>query len=302
MGKLENLKNQHIDKSISLIEMLDVILQSNKSKYIDMSLNLLKDNMEHISNNVYEMKKELSNELEINIDNFKKLSDFQIVFLYRSIEEFYTRDQINTINKFISFNERGLIPNKDVTTYKTFEQLNCSVAIVDLKLLEKDLEKDTIKIYEDDEWLLIKPMSWFSSTKYGSSTKWCTSMKHNPEYFLRYSKEGILIYCLNKQTGKHVAVYKRLVDETELSFWNTIDRRIDSLESGLPLSLLEIIKVELSTNVVNYDLLSNEQKEKEQRAIIEWELSLKEDESPMPTIQEDYEGIPRATMNIIRNY
>jgi len=97
-------------------------------------------------------------------------------------------------------------------------------------------------------------------------------MVKNPEYFARYTKEGILIYCLNKKNGNHVAVFKQLIEDYELSFWNLLDKRIDSMESNLSLEVMNVIKKIITENKPNAELLTPEQKQKEQEFIIQWEL------------------------------
>jgi hypothetical protein len=135
------------------------------------------------------------------------------------------------------------------------------VSLAELKSVTKDLEKQTIKLYENDEWLVIKPMSFLASKKYGATTRWCTTMEHNPDYYLKYSRNGILIYCLNKKTGDKVAAYKSLSthENRETSFWDMSDIRIDSIESGLPNEIMEVIKNEfINMKKTNWDLLSED--------------------------------------------
>jgi hypothetical protein len=165
------------------------------------------------------------------------------------------------IRKFEELNERNLIINNDLTKFKTFEELELEVSLAELKSVTKDLEKQTIKLYENDEWLVIKPMSFLASKKYGASTRWCTTMENNPDYYLKYSRNGILIYCLNKKTGDKVAAYKSLSthENRETSFWDMSDVRIDSIESGLPNEVMEVIKNEfINVKKTNWDLLSED--------------------------------------------
>jgi hypothetical protein len=128
------------------------------------------------------------------------------------------------------------------------------------------MQKQVQKLYETDEWLVIKPLSFLASKKYGSSTKWCTTNEDNPEYYLKYSRRGILIYCINKISGDKVAAFKSLDEsyEKETSFWNLVDQRIDSLESGLPNEVMILIKNEFTnTKQSNWDILSDEEKNKQ---------------------------------------
>jgi hypothetical protein len=81
-------------------------------------------------------------------------------------------------------------------------------------------------------------------------------------YFARYSRWGILIYCLNKKTGYKFASFKNLDRDrdTEFSFWNPIDHKIDPLDTmEIPTEILAVIRKEIQNNVIpNKDLMSEE--------------------------------------------
>jgi hypothetical protein len=107
----------------------------------------------------------------------------------------------------------------------------------------KEMETQIIKIHEDDEWLLLRPLTYASSKKYGSNTKWCTTQETNPEYFTKYSSKGVLIYCINKVNGYKVASFYSLdKNDPEFSYWNQKDTRIDSTDSELTLELIGFIR------------------------------------------------------------
>ncbi len=53
-----------------------------------------------------------------------------------------------------------------------WEELQMSLA--DLKMVDKEMEKQIEKLFEDEQWLVLKPLSYLASKKYGASTKWCT--------------------------------------------------------------------------------------------------------------------------------
>ena len=159
-----------------------------------------------------------------------------------------------------------MIKENDLSNLKSFEDLELQVSLAELKMIDKDLEKQVIKLLETDEWLVVKPMSFLASKKYGANTKWCTTQENNPDYYLRYSRRGVLIYCMNKITGEKVAAFKNLDEsyDRETSFWNMIDNRIDSIESGLPNQVMDVIKDEFkNTTKPNWELLSDDEKNKE---------------------------------------
>jgi len=120
---------------------------------------------------------------------------------------------------------------------------------------------DSFLIYEDGEWLLLRPLTHYASMKYGSNTKWCTTTENSPEYFHKYTKRGVLIYCINKKTGYKVASFYSLdKNEPEFSYWNQKDTRIDSTESELTLELIGFIREYVKTPKVktNHFMLDDE--------------------------------------------
>jgi hypothetical protein len=165
---------------------------------------------------------------------------------------------LETLREFNEHLENNRIENTDINQYETWEDLLIQKGIADVKQMDKQLTKQVERIYEDSTWLVIKPLSFSASLAYGSGTKWCTAMKMEPTYFYRYASEGILLYVINKVNGKK---YGFNSSPNEFSVWNTIDNRIDSLESGVPYEILSIIreKSNLSNNPKNSELFSDEE-------------------------------------------
>ena len=265
MSKINELKKQNPQFNIDNIEIIHNLF-GNKSKYTELSINLIKDKLTSESNFEENIMAELINEYEVSEEFLKGKSDYEIRSIFRLITEFYGYSNFITINKFIKLNERNLIEQNDLTKFKNFTELELQTSIAELKLLDKDLEKQIIKLYETNEWLVIKPMSFLASKKYGANTKWCTTHEHNPDYYLKYSRQGIIIYCINKVTGEKVAAFKSIDQayERETSFWDSVDNRIDSMDSNLPNNIMDIIRYEFkNTNKTNWDLLSDDERNKQ---------------------------------------
>jgi hypothetical protein len=53
-------------------------------------------------------------------------------------------------------------------------------------------------LYEDDNVIMVSPKTHRGSLKYGAGTTWCTASKSNPDTFKRYSKNGCLVYLVDK--------------------------------------------------------------------------------------------------------
>ena len=264
MSRIEELKKQNPHYVIDTVDIINDLFE--KTKYTEMVINLAKNKFSSSKNHINDLINELVHEYKFKREDLTLKSPEEISNIYRVINDFIGYNNFKTVKKFIELNERKLIINNDLTSYRTFDDLELQMSLAELKLIDKEMEKQIHKLYENDEWLVVKPLSFLASKKYGASTKWCTTQEHNPEYYLRYSRRGILIYCINKLTGDKVAAFKNL-DETyekETSFWNLIDQRIDSLESGLPIEVMNIIKDEFTTTKSsNWDILSDDEKNRQ---------------------------------------
>jgi hypothetical protein len=260
MSKIDEIKKQNPNLTIDVIGVIHDVFK--KPKYTEMVINLMKNKNNDLKY-FGDLTTELVSEFDFDIEFIKQQSNFQILNIHRVLTDYIGYSNFKNVKKFIELNERKLITNNDLTTYKTFNELELQIALSSLKLIDKSLEKQIQKLYETDEWLIIKPLSFLASKKYGAGTKWCTTSEKNPEYYLRYSQRGILIYCINKLTGNSVAAFKNLdgAYDRETSFWDLIDQRIDSLDSGLPIDVMSIIKEDFTkTKQTNWDLLSDDEK------------------------------------------
>jgi hypothetical protein len=275
MSRIEQLKKQNPSYTIEIIDIINNLF--DKVKYTELSVNLIKTKRQGYSRSSEDIINEMVVEYGQDRENLTSKSYEELTNIFRVLGDYFGYHDFNTIKKFIELNERNLIKENDLSKFKSFEDLELQVSLAELKLIDKDLEKQVIKLYETDEWLVLKPMSFLASRKYGSNTKWCTTQENNPDYYLRYSRRGILIYCMNKVTGEKVAAFKNIDTsyDRETSFWNMIDNRIDSIESGLPVEVMDVIKSEFTkTTKPNWDLLSDDDRNK-QLVWIEHEYYLK---------------------------
>jgi hypothetical protein len=191
------------------------------------------------------------------------MSDIQLMLVYKFIDGFFNMEDLQKYRKFCEYNERNLIEESDLSKYKSFDQMISAMGIAEMKAEEKELETQVIKIHEDGEWLMVRPLTFKSSCKYGANTKWCTTTEHNQEYFNKYARKGVLVYCINKKNGYKVAAFYSLdKNEPEFSYWNQKDTRIDSTDSQLPLELIGFIRDYVKDPKVksNYTMLSGDQK------------------------------------------
>ncbi len=263
MTRIKDLRNNP-ENNINFVDILSLVCPNGQSKYVETLLRIMKSTP-NIGDHVKEIKKSLKTELNLSENDLTNFSDMQLMVIHRFLDTYTRFDDLKKFTKFCEYNERGLIVENDLSIYTSFDQVLTQLGIAEMKSMEKEMENQTIKIYEDETWVIIRPLTFASALKYGASTKWCTSMENNPDYFFKYTHRGILIYNINKKTGVKVACFKSLdVKDPEFSFWNQIDVRIDSLESGLPDSIISIIREEITNNsVTNESFVSKEDLKKQ---------------------------------------
>lgn len=264
MSRIDELKKQNPSFGVNLIEVINNLV--DKPKYTEMLVNLIKYKYDKKSTSLKDVTHELINEYNIPESKLEGMSYFELQNYLRVIGDYIGHQNYSTVTKFIEMNERKLIENSDLTSYKTFQELELQMSLADLKLVDKEMEKQIEKLFENDEWLVLKPLSYLASKKYGASTKWCTASDREPDYYYRYVKRGILIYVINKKTGDKVAGFKNLDSsyERETSFWDIVDQRVDSLDTGLPNHIMDIFKEQFhNVKITNWNSLTDEERNRQ---------------------------------------
>lgn len=107
----------------------------------------------------------------------------------------YIIDLVNEFDKKVN-----RLDNKDLYSYRSWAELESLLSSLGPSKSELNniKKKDTIRVYEDDVYLVVIPKTKESSCYYGSSTKWCTSAKKDNQFY-PYSADGTLVYIINKK-------------------------------------------------------------------------------------------------------
>jgi hypothetical protein len=269
---MSEIKKSKTTNIIDLEKIFKIFFHGEKSKYINLFVNLSKKsiNTEFIegSEKFKEIKYYLTKNHFLSIEQIDEFSNVDLYLIWGIIESPHILgfSKSKLYNSFISLNERGLVKNNDLSTYDSFEKIQSAVSVGELKLIEKEMEKEVIKIHSDGEWLILRPLTTLSSEKYGYGTKWCTTM--STDYFLNYSKDSILIYIINRINGLKTAFHYSLKDKS-ISFWNAEDQRIDSMQANLPGFIFDIIQSEMKIGKDNFSFLSKEKQDLELKQVNE---------------------------------
>jgi len=134
---------------------------------------------------------------------------------------------------------QNMFIQKDINKH-TPGSLVTEIDAVEEKILQKEkkkqAKKQSIKLYEDDRWLVISPKSWEASCYYGAGTKWCITMKNNSSYWRRYSKNASFFFIIDKTKPQddplYKVTYRKIGKKGKYELWNAPDHEISKSEEG----------------------------------------------------------------------
>ena len=171
-GRKEDLRKKYTEKFKEYPENLDFILgisdlADTNFKYADFVLRELHPNTS-------------DEEIEDAIELVKDFDRFK-----QSLE-------VKDINQYDLDGLKNIIDNHKTTSKSQLKKIDTS---------------DTKKLYEDDNLLIVKPLTYESSCKYGSGTRWCTTSTQS--HFKSYTEDGqSLYYVILKKFDRSNKFYK----------------------------------------------------------------------------------------------
>lgn len=229
MSRLDRLKEQHPEMNISLIDMLAKVDPTSTYKYTEFLIKMTKH---------YFIDDDASDiGLNIAIDVLGS-------------------ENVESLNEFEKHSKAGRIKNSDISSYRSWIQIQDSVKEAEDIVRMKELEKQVKKLYEDDEWLVVTPLSFEASKVYGMNTKWCTTQeRHWNDYISNYK----LIYILNKLTDEKYAVSRDKRNDSKIQAWLSNDNETSPFMIPIPTNIMEIITNEVRKKECVTDLTKKEE-------------------------------------------
>ena len=118
---------------------------------------------------------------------------------------------------------------------------------------QKPKNASRVKIFEDDKWLVVSPLTHQASCAYGAHSNWCVSTS-NPSYFGNYTQNGILVFFIDKKgfnpRKKEANQYKFAVninyDTPDYDHWNWYSMEDQSIDPRLMMNLVPKHLLELT--------------------------------------------------------
>ena len=260
---IKHLIQENPNMDINLVRLISKLDPSKTNKLTPFMVKVFKKRMVDFEKEITQEEGIYGLRYEYVNSKMSDASGFEKLILTWVIDQFRA-ENIEILKEFNEVLDKGLVDQNDISKYENFEDITNQLSVARTKDLLKKSRKEISVVYEDDEIMMIKPLSFEASLKYGAGTKWCTAMKNEPEYFYRYSKNGILIYLINKETGRKFGCHSERYNDNRVQIFNEIDQVIDSFHMGLPYEKLTILMDLMDSEKygVNSDLFSEEEKSK----------------------------------------
>lgn len=245
MSKKE-LKQQNKDLEINLVDIISKFDPSSTGKFTKFLIESMRTLKSERKRSLRKPRRKLNTPGTYETPSPEEHHIVENILIHH-FEELYGRDNLDSLYSFHNHLENNRIDegNRDINQYTNWEDIKKQVSLATIKYEQKRLEKEVIKVLENDEWLVIRPLTLESSLTYGAATKWCTAMRTNYEYFYRYCNCGVLTYVIDKKNGDKYGVYYdsygHISSRGEFSIWNVLDKRIDSVESTIPSDVMKQI-------------------------------------------------------------
>lgn len=286
MGRLKEIREKSPEwMKMSLMDLVESMDPTLHNKYVQMIVNLLVSKME---NNVKSISNDgefshYINEYHSRVPSYTKeylgsMPQEKIIMLTRlcDVSPFNYGD-FKDISDFIGRHMNNKFFGLDVNKIKTIKEIQQQNSIASIKEIEKEMENQVVVVLNNDNWLAVRPVTYESSLKYGATTKWCTASRDSYYHFFSYTQGGKLVYIINKTTGEKTAMfagYSPQGNGYEISFWNQVDERVDSLMTNLDSEIMDvlrnIIKDETGTNKeLNPEMWLESKRREESKEMVE---------------------------------
>lgn len=142
----------------------------------------------------------------------------------------------SAVEQFINLKNKNLLSKeeKDISQWLRrdwweFQDFMDSVSQrLSNKATKKAKKSESLRLFENNNYLVIAPLSNAAGCLYGKGTKWCTSSnsdENNPLHRMLYELNRQVFYVLNKKTDQKMAVLY-YADSEEVMFYDEQDEEM----------------------------------------------------------------------------
>jgi hypothetical protein len=224
MSRLDKLKEQHPELNITVIDLIRMIDPTDTYKYCDFLIKRLK--------------------------LWYSTTDIQ----YGLGVDLFGEDNVKTLNEFEKHCNAKRIEKNDISSHEDFKSLEVEVKKAEEIVRLKELEKQTKKLFDNNEWLVLIPLSYEAAKLYGTNTKWCVTQER---YWDDYIDNYKIIYVINRSTNDKYAISRDKTDDKDLKAWLADDTETSPLLLSLPQEIWSVVIPELQKEESITDLNGN---------------------------------------------
>jgi hypothetical protein len=268
---IKKLKKENEFLNMTIADMLAKFDTSKTKKYSQFLVKILNQRIEEWKkDNLFRVTKDPNNPIDRVIPSNSWENAIVRGFV---CDWLFNWGNMENFVEFTELMEKGLVNENDISKYDSWDMLQIQLFEAKNREMFKKSKKEIHKIFEDENYMIFKPLTYLASCSYGYQTKWCTAMINESSYFYNHSK-GVLIYLIDKKENKKFAFYKKILHPYEMEdydhenyvfkTYNQEDKQIDTIQTGLPMNILQIIMMEcdtkLPTTIANYKLFSEDEK------------------------------------------
>ena len=225
MSRLDKLKQQHPEFNVSIIDIMGKIDPTDTYKYTEFLIKRLKE--------------------WFNGDNHEET---QLMIGAELIGE----DNVEYLNEFENHCKAGRIKKNDIGQHKGFGSIKESVREAEEIQKQKEAEKQVVKLFDNDEYCVVVPLSYEASKIYGANTKWCTTQE---KYWNDYIKNYKLIYIIDKVNNEKYAISRKKDDELKIQGWMSDDKEVNPMMLPLPSEIMTLVISEVKKKESVSDLM-----------------------------------------------
>ena len=247
--KLNALREQYPQGKIHLIDVIKVF-DPTKNKHLTKIL--LDEYLAKVSISHYipERIEAFVSDNDINNDWLKIKYNRTLSIIAEDVYDILGSESLYYVYQFKKYWNEGKISH-NTKLYKSMSDIRASIIIAETADFKKSDAKRVHKIYENETWLLILPLSLKASQLYGAGTKWCTTNRAEERHFYNYTASSLLVYVINKKTNEKFAYLYAGVNEvgsTVSQFYNSNDALVDSMNLNIPYQILLELKNFITTS------------------------------------------------------
>lgn len=120
------------------------------------------------------------------------------------IDEFDNKLRRGNLKMFANEFKKIVQSPKDINSYPDLDSIEIFYHHVKENRSSKDelklAKENSIKLYEDSNYLIVKPLTYQSSCVYGKETKWCIASRDTSGHWDNYIKNSLFVFVINKKS------------------------------------------------------------------------------------------------------